>query len=87
MSEPTLTRKQWKAALAEQGLVIVPAAHPADSAEALLREAYGQLERLTAIIEGRDERAKLVAPHGQTSAAPRGIMQKIDRYLRGATDE
>jgi len=48
----------------------------------ILLEARDQMERLAAIIEGRDERARLLPPHGQTSAAPRRVMERIDNLLQ-----
>lgn len=40
------------------------------------RDVLPQLSRLIDIIEGRHEEARLVAPHGQTSATPHALLDR-----------
>ena len=40
------------------------------------RDALPQLSRLIDIIEGRHEEARLVPPHGQTSATPHALLDR-----------
>ena len=40
------------------------------------RDVLPQLSRLIDIIEGRHEAARLIAPHGQTSATPHALLDR-----------
>lgn len=53
--------------------------------QAALTVTLGPLEHLVAIIEGRDERARLVTPHGTSSAGARAALDIVRAALTAAT--